>query len=163
MSAIDFKILARLTAQSLGSDPKLPPGGIPEFTAEDVRATLGKAQPQVAFHCVMAKHCEDEYSEDWLIRYSHMKSRAAWHEAAANKRRLICTQQLDLVGELALLYHLVPYQASKRSEANNAKWCQVARNTYRAKYEQHRRALTTFLDDMELQAIGKMKRYLYGR
>jgi hypothetical protein len=159
MTSIEF-YLARITARSLGADPKQPPGGRPSITADDIRAAISLATKPREFHAMMAKYCGDDLSEaallDWLVRYSGARYLVDYPTG------LISGERNQAIAESAMIWFLNPTQGAARGLAGNARHAGVDPKTWRKYYDQHWRRMTAELFDLEANGVGLIWRTLRG-
>jgi hypothetical protein len=156
---IEFELARAFTAQSKWADPKIIRGGRVELTADDIRAAVSMATNPVTFHAMMAKHCQDQYSERVLMEMIELKS---WLVFGSNHpNQAISRSDNEKITESALIYFLKPSQGQRRGDAGNAAHMGCHRNTWASKYKMHFSLLTRFLFDCELRALyairGKLR------
>ena len=148
--------IARLTPQSKGTDPRRPPGGIPRFTAEDIRLAVSLRTRAVAYHALMAGHCQDQMSEYRMIELISERS-----------SRLYLTKYPSMtisgninqgIAEAAVLYFMNPHTGRRRGKSGNANIAGVSRGTWARKYHDHWKQLTGYLFVLESEALIDVER-----
>lgn len=155
MGMLEFH-LARLTAQSKRSNPKLPFGGRPEITVEDVRAALASSNPW-EYVAVASRVCQCERATIKLLDMTRALSLRAWYLRPDNYRTRASLEQLDLMAEAAVLAFLSPLDGDeqklddgarvRRDETWAARYCKIAPKIFAANYRDHWRRMISVLDD----------------
>ena len=82
-------LLARLTAQSIGADPKQSTGGKPELNAGDISLIASQA-PHMSFHALMTKCCADQISAVQLYVWLHDTSLTEWFSCTSKICARVC-------------------------------------------------------------------------
>lgn len=142
-------LLAKLTAQSIGSDPKQPTGGKPEFNAGDISLIASQA-PHMSFHALMTKCCADLISAEMLYRWLHDTSLTEWFLNPKNNQASIITGQVNRLVDLALLGWAIPNAKEAATIANRAAYIRAGHDSFRRKYQVHYHYLTGELDYLEM-------------
>lgn len=150
-------LLARLTAQSSGPNPKEPGGGVPEFTAADISLIASRA-PSASFHALMARCCDDPISVRELGHWAFNESINEWFSNSAREAIRIEARQLKKLTALAVASWLNPHIPQAQSIEARAGWVGAAKETYRTNLHPHLAYLQQELD--YLAAVGS--RAIYG-
>ena len=157
MVSIEYQ-LARITAQSKWSDPKVIKGGLPVLTPDDIRAAVSMATSPYTYFALMAKHCQQQSSERALYQMLEVQS---WlHYGEKYPQRQISRDENRKVAELSVLYFLCPEQGIKRGDQGHALYLGVHRNTWSQKFKAHFQDLTKFLFELEQQGVAEVVRVL---
>ena len=141
-------LLARLTAQSTGSDPKQPTGGKPEFNAGDISLIASQA-PHMSFHALMTKCCHDPISADRLYIWLHNASLTEWFLNPRIAHASIVVNQVNRLVVLSLIGWALPNAKETATIDNMAAYIHSGFDTYKRKYQAHYSFLTGELDFLE--------------
>ena len=157
MVSIEYQ-LARITAQSKWSDPKVIKGGLPQLTPDDIRAAVSMATSPYTYCALMAKYCQQQNAERDLYQMLEVQS---WlHYGERYPQRQISRDENRKVAELAVLHYLCPEQGLKRGDQGNAAYLGIHRNTWSQKFRAHFLDLTKFLFELEQQGVRELNRSL---
>jgi len=148
MSALLEFDLVRLTAQSTGQNPKEPGGGKPEYTKSDILACAAE-MPHLAWHCVMAKYCDDKLSERELLNRAHRMSVAEWFDNPEHRTKSIKAGQLIRVAELAVLAYLMPACQHAVSYGTRALYAGCRSGKWQDNFQSHYEWIVSELDYQE--------------
>lgn len=150
-------LLARLTAQTSWREPRVAPGGAPEFTAADISLIASHA-PHISFHALMAKCCQEQQSIQELGDWTFNLSVNEWFYNPACEGIRFEARQLKKLVALAVVGWLDPQIEQARNLETRAAWIGANAETYRRNFQAHYSYLTGELD--YVMAIGR--RAIYG-
>lgn len=154
------KMLARLTAQSNGPNPKEPGGGAPVFTAADI-SLIASVAPHMSWHALMAKHCDDLHSKLKILEFAHTTSRMEWFSNPAYSTIRIEAQQLNKLADLAVMGWISPRAKATATLETRAAYIGANYETYRKNFQPHYAFITgelAFLESVGATAIRKFLR-----
>lgn len=147
------KLLARMTAQSSGPNPKEPGGGVSELTASDISLIASHAPP-LSWHALMVKCCHDKISLRELIVWAHDVSLTEWFLNPANENANIKPGQVNRLVELSIIGWFNPQAKEVATVAARSAYIRAVHNTYKNVYQAHYAFLTGELGYVE--AVGRM-------
>ena len=145
-------LLARLTPQSTGTDPRMPGGGKPELTAADISLIASHA-PHMSFHALMTKYCHDRISLQKLYVWLHNTSLTEWFLNPVNENVSIHVGQVNRLVDLAIIGWYDPAAQEAATLPSRASYIKANHETFKRKYQTHFNYLTGELDLYE--AIGR--------
>lgn len=148
--------LARLTIQSSGCEPPLPPGGIPELTTADVAMCAAAIKNPNAYHAIMAKCCEHKVSIEKTEKHTFDHSWILWLQQG--NKIPTSTPIHKKLAKVAVAEYMHPGAMAQHSEEEKAKTIGVGRSTWFANYIQHYRELTAYLYRLETDGLRDVKR-----
>ena len=148
--------LARLTAQGNGCEPRMPPGGIPELTAEDVAMCAAQIKNPNAYNAIMAKYCDCKISMDKIKRHCLDYSWILWLQQG--NKSPTSTDTHKHIARVSVEDFIKPEQANRRGDAGRAKLCDMSRSTWINKYSAHYKAVTAYLYNLESEGVAEIKR-----
>ena len=168
MGVVEFQ-LARLTAQSKRSNPKIPTGGAPEITVEDVRTALVSC-PRPVYLAVAAKVCQCERAELELRKVAHRVSSIEWRRNPMNYRTRASLEQIDLIADAAVLAFLNPNGEEdddgnrvKRDEEWAARVCKVSVREFASNYRFHWKRVGSVLEGWYAEGASRFRSILAFR
>jgi hypothetical protein len=135
MSTIEYD-LSRMTVQSSGPNPKEPGGGEPEYSREELMACAAE-MPHLAWHCLLAKHHQDQLSERELLKRAHMMSILEWFTNPEHRLKPIQAGQLARVAELAVLCYLMPKIPHATSYTHRAAFAGCGHDKFKTTFQSH--------------------------
>jgi len=147
------QLLARLTAQSIGSDPKQISGGKPELTTADISLIAAQA-PHMSYHALMSKCGADPHSTETLIYWLHNTSLTELFLNPAHDRDSIIIGQLNRLITLTWISWAIPYADEAKTIASRAAYIRAGHDSFTRKYQAHYNFLTSELDYLEV--VGRM-------
>jgi hypothetical protein len=153
---IEFDLARAMTAQTKWSDPKQIKGGVAELTADDIRTavSLSLVDHPFAFHALMGKYCQDDYSHKVLTANLDEFGLLVFHETYPNES-IKATKHSPLV-EFAIKVFYEPgvYVALAEREIDEmgARQIGVHGDTWCKKYKPHFRRLAASLYELEATA-----------
>lgn len=142
------QLLARLTAQSIGSDPREPKGGKPELTAADISLIASHA-PHMSFHALMVKCCHDPLSLGKLYVWLHDTSLTEWFLNKENEATTVQVGQVNRLVELSIIGWFNPGSRHAATLPCRAAYVKTGADTFRSKYQKHFNYLVGELDFVE--------------
>lgn len=160
-------LIARHLSPQTRWGPNDAPGGIPEFTSEDLHCATSYIGDAVAWMAVDAAWLKGARSDDGLLKLTEAQSWRCWK--TSNLKR-VCEVRHGLMlnwfmSELAYLDWLYPN--NPRSERGCADFMSqyeneltVTRHTYRTHYKDHVQELSNWLSDKERVGLYGVRNYL---
>ena len=153
MPSVDF-LLARLTAQTGPIEPRLPGGGVPELTNQDIAVATGQVKTTIGYYALMAKRCQSDLALDNLFAEIHPW---AWNRWRVKKRPgRVDVKTHSRVVEVSVLYFLNPVVGQKRGDRGSARFVGVARKTWALQYRAHHRDISAYLFEQEGKAAKQV-------
>jgi hypothetical protein len=151
--------LVRLTAQSKGADPKLPGGGKPVLTQQDIQLLASCVKNRFSYWALTGKYCDSEISESNLVEAMHLFSRSIWHGAPRNRNVLVSTLVLDRLAESAVIIYMNPRdgRGRMRTDAWISAYIGRSRNTFGSRYKLHWGALLGKLHELESEGLAEIR------
>jgi hypothetical protein len=141
-------LLSRLTAQSVGTEPKQSTGGKPELNAGDISLIASQA-PFMSFHALMTKCCHDRISALRLYVWLHDTSLSEWFLNPAHDRESIIIGQANRLVELAFISWAIPNAPEASTLVLRAAYVHANHDSFRRKYQDHYNRLVGELDFLE--------------
>jgi hypothetical protein len=160
-ASIEF-LLIRRTAQSKGGNPKQPPGGVPQYTGQDIQMIASCVRSLPAYYAAAAKAEGDELASIKLLEAAQILSRMEWQRNYRNYDTRHTLNELARVAEVAVIKFLNPCddQGKPRTEEWEAMYIGVAWRTWRQNYKHHQAYIEQKLDDFYKSAQDDIHRFL---
>ena len=146
------KLLARMTAQSSGPNPKEPGGGVAMYTAADI-SLIASSAPHMSFHALMVKCCHDPISLKVIYSWLRRVSVEDWFNNEENNQRTIQISQANKLISLAILAWDNPLAPDVKTTADIARSIGTAYGTFQTRYQRHYHYLVKELQYVE--AVGR--------
>lgn len=161
-----FLLSRHLSPQTTTGKAYEVPGGIPEFTSEDLKCATTYIGDAVAWMAVDAKWLGSQKSHDGLLKMTEARSWQTWDTAYFKKVCEIRQGMMAnwLLSELAYTDWLHP--DGERSDLGCAQFLsqypdfQIKPNQYRRHYRSHVEQLSNWLGDKEQQGLRAIKQYI---
>lgn len=128
-------LLARLTPQSNGTEPRMP-GGKPELTVADISLIASHAPP-MAYHALMTKCCFDPISTERLYAWLQDTSLTEWFLNPVNEQARIQVGQANRLVSLSMIGWAIPNAEESRTQANCATYLKTSQDTFKRVYQKH--------------------------
>jgi hypothetical protein len=152
-------MLARLTAQSNGPNPKEPSGGLPTFTAADI-SLIASSAPHMAWHALMAKYCDDLQSRLEIREYTHTISRMEWFSNPAYETIRVEARQLNKLADLVVMCWLNPRVPAGATLESRSAYVGMNHETYRRNFQPHYAHLAGELGFLQQVGERAVRRFL---
>ena len=152
-------MLARLTAQSNGPNPKEPGGGLPTFTAADI-SLIASVAPHMSWHALMAKYCDDLHSRMEIREFAHTISRMEWFSNPAYETIRIEARQLNKLADLAVMGWVSPKAPATATLETRAAYIGAGYETYRRVFQGHYAFIVGELAFLQTVGETAVKRFL---
>lgn len=151
-------MIARITAQSKNADPKQIKGGLPEFTADDIRHAAAKMRPRSVHDAFMAKYAQSDIA---VVNLAHRMD--AWGHVMFRKKypaRRISDQEHKRITDLAVMYFLNPEAGQRRTDGGSARYIGCGLTTWQQKFYPHFKSISAELFGLESLARQQFAKYL---
>lgn len=149
-------LIARHLSPQTRWGPNDAPGGIPEFTSEDIKNAIGCIRDSVAWLAIDAKCLDGDRSSSALLQLTEAESWRAWR----NKRRVA---KIDVFTHenLAEIAFLDWFQTNNvRTDEGRARHLGCSVKTYQSNYREHCSHMSNWLRDKEAIGWRYMKKVL---
>lgn len=143
--------ITRLTPGSTFKRPDDPPGGIPEFTVQEVATAAGSIRDLISYHAVMAYHCQQyPTAESWPELMLEIQSLVVRQWAILSKtKRAPKSMKLDTIHQIAAGAWHEFVGPKPKTQKDQAKIADVPYDTFRKYAILHNATVTEIHDKME--------------
>lgn len=153
-------LLCRLTAQSKAQNPKMPTGGKPDLSFEDIQHASTKVRRLSGYWAVQARICQSKLAEKNLRQAMRRLAILAWHGDRAHRSTNVSTETLEGLADTAVSVYVNPRQ--KNGNLRSMEW--VARqvgvhpNTFHKRYKLFWQRLASYLHQIDGEAQQDIRR-----